>query len=61
MLKINCPDGELKYPKSVLRGSPYIKNSLLEKHFFGQFSQANDIFVRSPLVMLCITTDRIFY
>lgn len=30
MLKISCPDGELKYPKSVLQASLYIKNSLLE-------------------------------
>lgn len=46
MLKISCPDGELKYPKSVLQSSPYIKNSLLEKHFFGQFSQANEVFLQ---------------
>ncbi len=46
MLKIRCPNGALEYPKSVLQTSPFIKNSLLEPHFFGQFSQANEIFVQ---------------
>lgn len=46
MLKIRCPNGALEYPKSVLQSSPFIKNSLLETHFFGQFSQANEIFVQ---------------
>ncbi len=35
MLKIICPDGMLEFPSDVLASSPYIKNTLLDKHFFG--------------------------
>lgn len=45
MLKITCPDGALEFPDDVLASSIYIKNTLIDKHFFGSMSRTKPLFL----------------
>lgn len=44
-LVIRCPNGRLEYPSDALCSSPYIKGTLIEKHFFGDFSGETPLFL----------------
>lgn len=38
-LIIECPNGKLEYCPDILMNSPYIKKTLIDKHFFGSFGK----------------------
>lgn len=45
ILTIWCPNRKLEFPRDVLYSSVHIKETLIEKHFFGQFSNQKLMFL----------------
>lgn len=51
-LIIKCPNGHLEYPSNFLKGCPYIKNTLIGKHFFGDLAKMDNIFLQFDIEII---------